>query len=405
MNQLFSPELIPDYMHAHPEYGVKRILTYTVYRFLSFAGKEDDTLAAYIKETLFPMEDALDFSLISDYLALDPYFCPIPEEDSFDAFFLYTAISILENAFDEFALGDELAIIDDLILTKYPVLGSVALDDSDIRLDALIGSGAEFYAVLYLALTRYPSALGSLLPQFGAAYHDSYQFTGDDTALYDFMDEYFETKNCMLQPFFVELSNTLVDATLGYYKTDLETLLATEVTGLLNGTVSRFAVQKRFGALGLTRLPDHDTCLALLSESFRYAALYELRSNLFDYHLEEDRLVTADNWKDTIRFHFVQYQHIYEQALDGFYAAVLSRKLLRAEFSEELKKLLPTAYAKMKLSSVTAAAFAVSLTIELTQLITKRGLFEFDDMFHNTLGAIIGYGVYQLIRTLHNITD
>lgn len=107
---------------------------------------------------------------------------------------------------------------------------------------------------------------------------------------------------------------------------------AAEVPGLLSGTASRFAVQKRFGALGLTRLPDHDTCLALLSESFRYAALYELRSNLFDYHLEEDRLVTADNWKDTIRFHFVQYQHIYEQALDGFYAAVLSRKLLRAEF-------------------------------------------------------------------------
>ena len=181
--------------------GKNRILTYTVYRFLSFAGKEDDTLAAYIKETLFPMEDALDFSLIDDYLALDPYFCPVPEEGSFDAFFLYTAISILENAFDEFALGDELAIIDDLILTKYPVLGSVALDDADIRLDALIGSGAEFYAVLYLALTRYPSALGSLLPQFGSAYHDSYQFTGDDTALYDFMDEYFETKNCMLQPF------------------------------------------------------------------------------------------------------------------------------------------------------------------------------------------------------------
>ena len=58
------------------------------------------------------------------------------------------------------------------------------------------------------------------------------------------MDEYFETKNCMLQPFFVELSNTLVDATLGYYKTDLETLLAAEVPGLLSGTASRFAVQK-----------------------------------------------------------------------------------------------------------------------------------------------------------------
>ena len=164
MNQLFSPELIPDYMHAHPEYGVKRILTYTVYRFLSFAGKEDDTLAAYIKETLFPMEDALDFSLIDDYLALDPYFCPVPEEGSFDAFFLYTAISILENAFDEFALGDELAIIDDLILTKYPVLGSVALDDADIRLDALIGSGAEFYAVLSVSTWFTASAVWRRLP-------------------------------------------------------------------------------------------------------------------------------------------------------------------------------------------------------------------------------------------------
>ena len=320
MNQLFSPELIPDYMHAHPEYGVKRILTYTVYRFLSFAGKEDDTLAAYIKETLFPMEDALDFSLIDDYLALDPYFCPVPEEGSFDAFFLYTAISILENAFDEFALGDELAIIDDLILTKYPVLGSVALDDADIRLDALIGSGAEFYAVLYLALTRYPSALGSLLPQFGAAYHDSYQFTGDDTALYDFMDEYFETKNWYApQPFFVELSNTLVDATLGYYKTDLETLLAAEVPGLLSGTASRFAVQKRFGALGLTRLPDHDTCLALLSESFRYAAtLSSCAATSLTITLRKTVLLPRTTRKDTIRFHFVQYQHIYEQALDGF---------------------------------------------------------------------------------------
>ena len=100
MNQLFSPELIPDYMHAHPEYGVKRILTYTVYRFLSFAGEEDDTLAAYLKDTLFPTDETLDFSLIDDYLDLDPYFCPVLKEDSFDVFFLYTAISILENAFD-----------------------------------------------------------------------------------------------------------------------------------------------------------------------------------------------------------------------------------------------------------------------------------------------------------------
>lgn len=33
---------------------------------------------------------------------------------------------------------------------------------------------------------------------------------------------------------------------------------------------------------------------------------------------------------------------------------------------------------------------AVSLFIEVTQLITTRGYFEIDDLFHNTLGAVMG---------------
>ena len=32
----------------------------------------------------------------------------------------------------------------------------------------------------------------------------------------------------------------------------------------------------------------------------------------------------------------------------------------------------------------------LSVAIELTQLFTHRGLFEFDDMLHNTLGTVIG---------------
>jgi glycopeptide antibiotics resistance protein len=42
--------------------------------------------------------------------------------------------------------------------------------------------------------------------------------------------------------------------------------------------------------------------------------------------------------------------------------------------------------------------FLISLTIEMLQLVLKRGLFEFDDMFHNTLGGVIGYGIYVLFR-------
>ncbi len=43
------------------------------------------------------------------------------------------------------------------------------------------------------------------------------------------------------------------------------------------------------------------------------------------------------------------------------------------------------------------AAFS-SLTIELLQLITRRGLFEFDDVIHNTLGAVIGTALVKLFE-------
>lgn len=37
--------------------------------------------------------------------------------------------------------------------------------------------------------------------------------------------------------------------------------------------------------------------------------------------------------------------------------------------------------------------FVFSSVIELSQLLFKRGLCEFDDVFHNTLGCVIGYGI------------
>lgn len=41
-------------------------------------------------------------------------------------------------------------------------------------------------------------------------------------------------------------------------------------------------------------------------------------------------------------------------------------------------------------------ASGLSIVIELLQLITARGLCEFDDVFHNIIGAVIGIGVMLL---------
>ena len=43
------------------------------------------------------------------------------------------------------------------------------------------------------------------------------------------------------------------------------------------------------------------------------------------------------------------------------------------------------------------ASFGLSLAIELTQLLAKIGSCDVDDLFLNTLGGILGYGIYLII--------
>ena len=51
-----------------------------------------------------------------------------------------------------------------------------------------------------------------------------------------------------------------------------------------------------------------------------------------------------------------------------------------------------------KLRWVILIAVIISYSIEFSQLLTKRGLFElFDDPFHNVPGAIIGFTLWRMI--------
>lgn len=47
---------------------------------------------------------------------------------------------------------------------------------------------------------------------------------------------------------------------------------------------------------------------------------------------------------------------------------------------------------------IAAYSTLISFFIEITQLITKRGLCETDDLIHNTLGCMIGYGLFGIFR-------
>ena len=68
--------------------------------------------------------------------------------------------------------------------------------------------------------------------------------------------------------------------------------------------------------------------------------------------------------------------------------------------------LFPTISKSMqKIQRVIISAFGFSALVEIIQLVFKSGLFEFDDMFHNTLGSVLGYAVwYGVTQILPNVS-
>lgn len=329
--QFFSPEFILNY--TENDSGRKRFLTYIIFRFFSFAGKTNENLPVLLKERLGCSYTADDFSVVEDYLAADYYFSPSLAAGTFEPLFLYDAIYMVNHCEGNYTALDE------IISSTAPLAAGLPYSDSETDFSKLLSNGMDFYAALCIAAVHYKENLPKLLPKFLTAYQEDFHFTCEDFILFDFMDEYFEQKNVILHPSFTELTDTLVAATLNYYDTDFGTLLENELLSCLNGSSSRFAGTKRFSCIQLPAVTDTDKACHLLAGLFRYAAIYELRNNLFDFHLEDDKLITLTNWKENLRWHYVQYSNVYEVAISSFYAAMLSNRLLKNQFAENISEL------------------------------------------------------------------
>lgn len=62
--------------------------------------------------------------------------------------------------------------------------------------------------------------------------------------------------------------------------------------------------------------------------------------------------------------------------------------------------LLPYSFKIRKLTIL--IGFSLSCLFEVMQLVLRCGLFEFDDIMHNTLGTFIGYVLYLLIERIRH---
>lgn len=77
---------------------------------------------------------------------------------------------------------------------------------------------------------------------------------------------------------------------------------------------------------------------------------------------------------------------------------LLMENLLNILLFIPLGLLICFAYKAIKWWQVLLAGFCISISIEVLQFSLKRGFAEFDDIFHNMCGCLLGYLLYVALR-------
>ena len=80
---------------------------------------------------------------------------------------------------------------------------------------------------------------------------------------------------------------------------------------------------------------------------------------------------------------------------DGSYV-ILPETIMNIIVFIPLGLIMGLAYKGVCWKRVLIAGAGLSFSIELLQLLFKKGCFETDDLIHNTVGCAIGYGIYKL---------
>ena len=101
---------------------------------------------------------------------------------------------------------------------------------------------------------------------------------------------------------------------------------------------------------------------------------------------------------ESINLHlFSSYRHAY----NNFSLAEWRYIILNILMFVPIGFMLPLLFKKCECYYITyLTGFSISIFIEILQIISKRGIFEIDDIINNTLGCVIGYGIVMILMAL-----
>jgi glycopeptide antibiotics resistance protein len=87
----------------------------------------------------------------------------------------------------------------------------------------------------------------------------------------------------------------------------------------------------------------------------------------------------------------------YQAILDGRHE-LIADNLLNVAIFIPIGLLFAMVFRSIRCWIVLLGGFVISFIIEFLQFVLNRGNAEIDDVMHNVLGSLIGYGFYSLIK-------
>lgn len=128
------------------------------------------------------------------------------------------------------------------------------------------------------------------------------------------------------------------------------------------------------------------------------------RSTDIESHVLWNPFITYRLVIDSVKYGIQKYgwQELWKRI--GWYKEPLNSIALNILLFVPLGYLVPSVFSFLRRWwRVLLTGLGFSLMIEIVQFLTHLGWFDASDLFHNTLGAVIGYGIYR--RWLREATE
>ena len=108
--------------------------------------------------------------------------------------------------------------------------------------------------------------------------------------------------------------------------------------------------------------------------------------------------------EEDYRFNLIPLSSYFDYGENSYLMEKAALNILNVVLFFPVGLLLGCGFRGMTWRKVLAFGIGLSVTIELLQLAFKRGLCETDDVIHNVVGCLIGYGLYKAIaRLIHDV--